>query len=187
MRLSDAWLSHNPTPLVALAAVRHLAITSIVVNIFRLKETRGSFIEGWLISDARLGHWVSHLSKSSLAQTNEISLQLCAISTRGMLFFPALLPQLYHRLRPSECVCSIFTIIHTLMGGSMRTNIVIDNGLMQRAMKATGLPTKKAVVEEGLRLLIKVKGQEGIRRLRGKIEWKGNLGAMREGRIKAAS
>ena len=44
----------------------------------------------------------------------------------------------------------------------MRTNIVIDNSLMQRAMKATGFSTKKAVVEEGLRLLIKVKGQEGI-------------------------
>jgi len=73
------------------------------------------------------------------------------------------------------------------VGGAMRTNIVIDNSLMQRAMKATGFSTKKAVVEEGLRLLIKVKGQEGIRRLRGKIEWEGDLGAMREGRIKAAS
>ena len=69
----------------------------------------------------------------------------------------------------------------------MRTNIVIDNSLMRQAMKATGLLTKKAVVEEGLRLLIKVKGQEGIRRLRGKIEWEGDLGAMREGRVKAAS
>ena len=69
----------------------------------------------------------------------------------------------------------------------MRTNIVIDNGLMRQAMKATGLSTKKAVVEEGLRLLIKVKGQEGIRRLRGKIVWEGDLRVMREGRIKAAS
>ena len=69
----------------------------------------------------------------------------------------------------------------------MRTNIVIDNSLMRQAMKATGLSTKKAVVEEGLRLLNKVKGQEGIRRLRGKVEWEGDLRAMREGRIKAAS
>ena len=69
----------------------------------------------------------------------------------------------------------------------MRTNIVIDNGLMRQAMKAAGLPTKKAVVEEGLRLLIKVKGQAGLRRLRGKIAWEGNLNMMREGRIKAAS
>lgn len=69
----------------------------------------------------------------------------------------------------------------------MRTNIVIDNSLMRQAMKATGLSTKKAAVEEGLRMLIKVKGQEGIRRLRGKVEWEGDLNVMREGRIKAAS
>ncbi len=69
----------------------------------------------------------------------------------------------------------------------MRTNIVIDNSLMRQAMKATGLSTKKAVVEEGLRLLVKVKAQEGIRRLRGKIAWEGDLNIMREGRVKAAS
>jgi Arc/MetJ family transcription regulator len=69
----------------------------------------------------------------------------------------------------------------------MRTNIVIDSGLMQQAMKATGLSTKKAVVEEGLRLLIRAKGQEGIRRLRGKIAWEGDLIVMREGRVRAAS
>ena len=69
----------------------------------------------------------------------------------------------------------------------MRTNIVIDNGLMRQAMKVTGLSTKKAVVEDGLRLLVKVKGQAGIRRLRGKITWEGNLNMLRESRIKAAS
>ncbi|MBI5854096.1 MAG: type II toxin-antitoxin system VapB family antitoxin [Nitrospirae bacterium] len=69
----------------------------------------------------------------------------------------------------------------------MRTNIVIDDSLMRRAMRASGLATKRAVVEEGLRLLIKVKGQEGIRSLRGKVEWVGDLGQMREGRVKAAS
>ena len=69
----------------------------------------------------------------------------------------------------------------------MRTNIVIDNRLMREAMKATGLSTKKAVVEQGLRLLVQVSGQEGIRRLRGKIAWEGDLTAMRDSRIKAAS
>lgn len=68
----------------------------------------------------------------------------------------------------------------------MRTNIVIDNSLMQQAMKVTGLSTKKAVVEEGLRMLIKVKGQEGLHRLRGKVEWEGDLDVVRRGRIKAA-
>jgi Arc/MetJ family transcription regulator len=66
-------------------------------------------------------------------------------------------------------------------------NIVINNSLMLPSMKATGLSTKKAVAEERLRMLIKVKGQEGIRRLCGKVEWEDDLVAMRERRIKAAS
>lgn len=68
----------------------------------------------------------------------------------------------------------------------MRTNIVIDDNLMRQAMKATGRSTKRAVVEEGLRLLIKVKGQGGLRRLRGKVDWQGDLDEMRGGRVKAS-
>lgn len=67
----------------------------------------------------------------------------------------------------------------------MRTNIVIDDDLIDRALKATGLPTKKAVVEAGLQLLIQVKAQRGVRRLRGKIKWQGDLGESRSGRTPA--
>jgi len=55
----------------------------------------------------------------------------------------------------------------------MRSNIEIDDTLLRKALKASGLSTKRAVVEEGLRLLIKVKGQASIRRLRGKIDFDG--------------
>ncbi len=64
----------------------------------------------------------------------------------------------------------------------MRTNIVIDDDLIQKAMKATGLHTKKAVVEAGLKLLIDIKAQAGIRRLRGKVKWQGHLDEMRTSR-----
>lgn len=64
----------------------------------------------------------------------------------------------------------------------MRTNIVIDDQLMDEALKVSGLPTKRAVVEEALQLLIKVKKQTDIRRLKGKIKWEGNLDEMRTGR-----
>lgn len=64
----------------------------------------------------------------------------------------------------------------------MRTNIVIDDDLIEQAMKATGLPTKKAVVEAGLQMLIQVKAQSGVRRLRGKVKWQGNLDELRSGR-----
>ena len=65
----------------------------------------------------------------------------------------------------------------------MRTNIVLDDDLVRKAMKATGLTTKRAVVEEGLRLLVKLKAQSAIRRLRGRIQWEGDLDGMRESRI----
>jgi Arc/MetJ family transcription regulator len=64
----------------------------------------------------------------------------------------------------------------------MRTNIVIDDQLIAAAMKATGLPTKKAVVEAGLRLLVQVQAQSGVRRLRGKVDWQGNLDELRASR-----
>ena len=61
----------------------------------------------------------------------------------------------------------------------MRTNIVIDDKLMADALEATGLQTKKEVVEEGLSTLIRLKKQEGIRSLRGKLKWQGDLEDMR--------
>ena len=62
----------------------------------------------------------------------------------------------------------------------MRTNIVIDDDLMAQALKVTGLETKKDVVEQGLKLLVKRSKQQSIRSLRGKIKWEGNLNEMRD-------
>ena len=66
----------------------------------------------------------------------------------------------------------------------MRTNIEIDDGLMQKAMRSTKTRTKRATVEAGLRLLIRTHGQSAIRRLRGKVRWEGNLEVSRLGRVK---
>ena len=65
----------------------------------------------------------------------------------------------------------------------MRTNVVIDDEVLRRAMKLTGLKTKRSVVDAGLRLLVELKSQAGIRKLRGKVEWHGNLDEMRRSRI----
>ena len=61
----------------------------------------------------------------------------------------------------------------------MRTNIVIDDRLMSDALKATGLKTKKEVVELGLKTLVKLERQKQIKELRGKLKWDGDLEAMR--------
>ena len=66
----------------------------------------------------------------------------------------------------------------------MRTSILIDDKLVQEALKVSGLKTKRAVVDAGLRLLIETKAQTGVRRLRGKVAWEGDLSTMRARRTK---
>jgi Arc/MetJ family transcription regulator len=65
----------------------------------------------------------------------------------------------------------------------MRTNIDIDDRLMRQAMRSSGARTKRAVVEEGLRLLIQTRSQKSVRRLRGKMTWEGDLETSRLGRV----
>ncbi len=64
----------------------------------------------------------------------------------------------------------------------MRTNIVIDDRLMREALRTTGLKTKREAVEMGLRTLVRLNRQAEIRRLRGKLDWQGDLNAMRTDR-----
>jgi Arc/MetJ family transcription regulator len=70
--------------------------------------------------------------------------------------------------------------LYTLPGfAAMRTNIQIDDALIARAMKVSGLTTKRAAVEEGLRLLVRVGEQaEALKALKG-LGWEGDLEAMR--------
>ena len=65
----------------------------------------------------------------------------------------------------------------------MRTNVVIDDKLMAEALESTGLNTKKAVIEEALRTLVRLRKQEKVRSLRGKLQWEGDLNTLREGRL----
>lgn len=57
----------------------------------------------------------------------------------------------------------------------MRVNMLIDDALIKTALEATGLPTKRAVIAEALRLLVRLKSQEEIRSLRGQLQCEGNL------------
>ena len=64
----------------------------------------------------------------------------------------------------------------------MRTNIVIDDNLLERAMRATGAKTKREAVERGLASLVRLKAQEEIRGLRGRLRWTGDPDRMRRDR-----
>jgi Arc/MetJ family transcription regulator len=64
----------------------------------------------------------------------------------------------------------------------MRTNVVIDDKLMADTLKATGLKTKREAVELALKTLVRLEQQKSIRELRGKLQWTGDLDAMRTDR-----
>ncbi len=69
------------------------------------------------------------------------------------------------------------------MSEMVRTNIVLDEALVGEALALTGLKTKKAVIEEALRVLTRLKRQEQVRALRGRLHWEGDLDALRAGRV----
>ena len=69
--------------------------------------------------------------------------------------------------------------IHRHARQCMRTRVVIDDDLMKSALEASGFKTKKAAIEEGLKLLVQVRGCKEIKKCRGKLNWSGNLDEMR--------
>ncbi|MGZ5014935.1 MAG: type II toxin-antitoxin system VapB family antitoxin [Methylobacter sp.] len=64
----------------------------------------------------------------------------------------------------------------------MRTNIIIDDALMADVLKATGAKSKREAVELGLKALLMLKQQEGIKAFKGKLKWEGDLEQMRTDR-----
>ena len=63
-----------------------------------------------------------------------------------------------------------------------RTNIVIDEVLFDRARKATGISTTRGLVDHAVRELLRHQKQRDLLKWRGKVDWKGDLSAMRRGR-----
>jgi len=68
-------------------------------------------------------------------------------------------------------------------GAAMRTNIQIDDDLLSQAMTAAGLPTRRATVEAGLRLLLRVHAQASALADIHRLGWQGDLDNMREARV----
>jgi len=61
----------------------------------------------------------------------------------------------------------------------MRTNIVLNEELISEAQHLTGITTKRGIVEEGLKTLIKLKKQQAVKAWRGKLSWDDDLDVMR--------
>lgn len=77
--------------------------------------------------------------------------------------------------------------VYVVMGRSgvkldtVRTNIVMDRNLVEAGLKATGLNTRRELVDFALRELLRHKQQRKILELKGQVSWEGDLEAMRNG------
>lgn len=67
-------------------------------------------------------------------------------------------------------------------GDAVRTNIVLDRKLVEAGLKATGLKTRRELVDFALRELLRHKQQKRLLELKGRVTWEGNLNEMRSGR-----
>ena len=65
----------------------------------------------------------------------------------------------------------------------LRTNIELDDKLVEEAMKLTHKKTKKELVNYALDELVKKLKRKKLLELEGQVEWTGNLDEMREGRV----
>jgi Arc/MetJ family transcription regulator len=84
-----------------------------------------------------------------------------------------------------QAVLDVYNMVyytHACKSKNMRTNIEIDDELMAQALKLTGLPTKRVVVEEGLRLMVRLRKQaRALKSLKG-LGWERDLDEMRQDR-----
>lgn len=63
-----------------------------------------------------------------------------------------------------------------------RTNVVLDEKLVEACLAATGLKTQKALIDHALRELLRHENQAKLLKLKGSVNWEGNLDEWREGR-----
>lgn len=69
-----------------------------------------------------------------------------------------------------------------MKSNTARISVVLDRKLVQAALKATGLKTRRELVDFALRELLRHKQQKKLLALKGKVTWEGNITEMRTGR-----
>ena len=64
-----------------------------------------------------------------------------------------------------------------------RTNVVLDDNLIQKCFKATGIKTRRRLLDYALRELLRHNDQKNLLKLKGNIKWEGDLNNWRKGRL----
>ena len=63
-----------------------------------------------------------------------------------------------------------------------RTNVVLDDDLVEAGLEITGLKSRRALIDYALRELLRRELQRRILELKGTVHWEGDLSSMRQKR-----
>ena len=63
-----------------------------------------------------------------------------------------------------------------------RTNVVLDDKLVAECQKATGIKTRRALIDHALHELLRRERQKEVLDLKGTVRWEGDLAKWRSGR-----
>ena len=64
-----------------------------------------------------------------------------------------------------------------------RTNVVLDDELVEKCLAATGLKTRRELIDYALREVLRHKNQRRLLELKGRVNWEGDLETMRSSRV----
>ena len=64
-----------------------------------------------------------------------------------------------------------------------RTNVVLDDELVEKCQKVTGIATRRALIDFALREVLRHRRQRRLLELKGTVEWDGDLSEWRKQRV----
>jgi Arc/MetJ family transcription regulator len=64
-----------------------------------------------------------------------------------------------------------------------RTNVVLDDQLVDECVKATGIRTRRALIDHALHELLRHERQKEVLALKGNVTWDGDVAAWRSARV----
>ena len=64
-----------------------------------------------------------------------------------------------------------------------RTNVVLDDNLVEKCQKATGIKTRKSLIDFALHEVLRHENQKKLLELKGNVDWQGDLSAWRKGSL----
>lgn len=64
-----------------------------------------------------------------------------------------------------------------------RTNVVLDDKLVEKCQKATGIKTRKSLIDFALHEVLRHENQKKLLELKGNVDWQGDLSAWRKGNL----